>query len=596
MRIVLAALPAMLLAPLAAHAAPPLADLVRAAIAGFAPLEPGPRDALRGSVVGIDAAPVPVADARQRLCDDLGLLTAAHLYHFVRQAGGMPVLLRADRAGDADPAAALEWRTLLLARARCDILLTLRFETSGQPGVLHPAGGEPPSPSARLAEALAAALDLAPAAGGERPAGLPPTGAPAACTELRLACPAGAASVTPELRRHCLTVARQLCMGLARFHASPPGAAPAPAEPPGVPDTPSSDRRGNLERAARGIWPEGPLPPARLDWFCRRFARECLTNRSLVFFDVTAAVEGDEVVLSGRTSVPAVVGGLERALRSVGVQHIRSAVVALPDRARLGPHVGGACCATTALTYDRPDPTAGVQTQLLLGECVWLLDRVDGWYLLHGGDGYWGWVRQAAIAPMDAAQFAAYRARPAGVVMVDVDAPEARVPRSAVLPVPEVRDDACVLQLPDGTLLEVPRDAVRVDAGAAARAEARVRAALDLLYAPYVFGGRGPLGLDCSGLAHHAATRLGEVPARDAWQQALAGRLVATGWHRDGLEPGDQLFFINETGKVYHTGIALDALHFVHSAPPCVQIASFDPASPLYDAVLDRDLLLAKRP
>ncbi|MBU0641372.1 MAG: C40 family peptidase, partial [Planctomycetes bacterium] len=108
--------------------------------------------------------------------------------------------------------------------------------------------------------------------------------------------------------------------------------------------------------------------------------------------------------------------------------------------------------------------------------------------------------------------------------------------------------------------------------------------------------GRSSLGLDCSGLVTNVWTRTGEKPSRDAWQQALAGELVATSWHRAGIQAGDQVFFINESGKIYHTGVALDADHILHAAPPCVQIGSLDPQDRLHDKRLDLDFFMAKRP
>ena len=147
-----------------------------------------------------------------------------------------------------------------------------------------------------------------------------------------------------------------------------------------------------------------------------------------------------------------------------------------------------------------------------------------------------------------------------------------------------------------GSTLNVPAAAVARLGAENSQASARVRAALDMLYTPYVFGGRSPLGLDCSGLASNVWSRLGVTPPRDAQQQAPAGRLVATSWHRANIRPGDQLFFINESGKVYHTGIALDAVHVIHATAPCVQIGSFDPQDPLYDEELDRTFFMVKRP
>jgi cell wall-associated NlpC family hydrolase len=90
--------------------------------------------------------------------------------------------------------------------------------------------------------------------------------------------------------------------------------------------------------------------------------------------------------------------------------------------------------------------------------------------------------------------------------------------------------------------------------------------------------------------------RRGVTLARDAGQQFVSGQLVATHWYRDDILPGDRLYFINETGKVYHSGIAISPTHFVHSCPPAVQISSLRRGDRLYSEDWDRDFFAAKRP
>jgi len=101
----------------------------------------------------------------------------------------------------------------------------------------------------------------------------------------------------------------------------------------------------------------------------------------------------------------------------------------------------------------------------------------------------------------------------------------------------------------------------------------RAKTGLALLETPYVFAGRASIGLDCSGLVGTVCDEHGFVLPRDAAQQFVTGRLVATRWYRDALGAGDRIYFINSTGKIFHTGLALGDEHFVHSAPLAVQIS-----------------------
>jgi len=365
----------------------------------------------------------------------------------------------------------------------------------------------------------------------------------------------------------------------------------------GVPGSTARPPDSRLVRMVRAIWPEGSLPAERVGWFCDLFARVAVKDASLVYVEITAANDGDGVVLRGATNAPSYVGGLTQALAVVGIAGVRSEVRTLPDREKLGASLFGVCRVPTALTYHQPTESGGLQTQLLYGERVFLLDRTEGFYLLHAGDGYWGWVREAAVQTLAENDFAPFQRLPRAVFVKDLQLGSTNIPRGGTAPFVRTEGDQSVVLSLDGSELTVPSDALRVKMTDAEGAEARVRAALDFIGAPYLFGGRSGLGLDCSGLVTNVSAQAGgERTARDAWQQALAGELVATWWHRENIRPGDQVFFIDPTGRIYHTGVAISATHILHAAPPAVQIGSFVKGDRLYDARLDRDFFMVKRP
>jgi hypothetical protein len=603
----LATLSVSLIAAIGGQAAqpPPLEIVVSTAVENFQPLWLPPPGQLQGWVIGIDPAESRGSDTGGRLCDDLSLLTAAHLYHLVLRAGGSPVLTRVDATPAAD-AGGTAWqrRVDIVRQAGCDLCVSIRFDgDDGKAAVRVGAVDATPS-DAVLADALRAALGVEAAGpGGRRPADAgfiealrqaDGTAAIAVC-EVHFGCPAASSKADAARQKACLERARQLYAGIRGFceNAKHPSTRAAPAP---VPDLRRSRTAERLKQLGRSIWPQGSLPSDQVDWFCRRFAELSITNRSLVYFEVSGELERGVVALRGRTNAPQVVSGLEQALRVVGVEHVRNEVQRLPDRQRLGEQLFGVCRVPMALTYDQPGERGGRQTQLLFGEQLFLLDYADQCYLLHAGDGYWGWVRREAVQPMTAEQFDAYMRRPRGVALQDIDEGQLRIPRGSSVRVVRATEGERTILLPDGSTLAVPAAAVMIPDAEGSQAASRVRAALDLLYVPYLFGGCSPLGLDCSGLATNVQVRAGHRPSRDAWQQAFGGWLVAAGWHRAGIQSGDQLFFINGYGKIYHTGVALDTVHVLHAAPPCVQIGSLDPQDPLYDPELDRDFFMAKRP
>jgi cell wall-associated NlpC family hydrolase len=90
---------------------------------------------------------------------------------------------------------------------------------------------------------------------------------------------------------------------------------------------------------------------------------------------------------------------------------------------------------------------------------------------------------------------------------------------------------------------------------------AAARAALGFLGVPYLWGGAGPGGFDCSGLVQYVYARLGVALPRVAADQARVGASVP----REALQPGDAVFFADATGYVHHEGLYIGAGRFVHA-------------------------------
>ncbi len=94
-------------------------------------------------------------------------------------------------------------------------------------------------------------------------------------------------------------------------------------------------------------------------------------------------------------------------------------------------------------------------------------------------------------------------------------------------------------------------------------AELLIKIARRYLFAPYLWGGRSPFGVDCSGLVQVVFKMLGINLKRDTTQQIHEGQLVD---FIQEVRPGDLAFFQNAKGKTCHVGILLPEGKILHAS------------------------------
>ena len=86
---------------------------------------------------------------------------------------------------------------------------------------------------------------------------------------------------------------------------------------------------------------------------------------------------------------------------------------------------------------------------------------------------------------------------------------------------------------------------------------------MKFINSPYIWGGRVPSGLDCSGFTQLVYKIQGTPIPRDSWQQAEVGKIID---FIDQAEPGDLVFFDNDRGKIAHVGMILSRGLVIHSS------------------------------
>lgn len=99
-----------------------------------------------------------------------------------------------------------------------------------------------------------------------------------------------------------------------------------------------------------------------------------------------------------------------------------------------------------------------------------------------------------------------------------------------------------------------------------------IQSAKRLLNSPYLWGGKTPFGIDCSGFTQLIFKMNGFKLPRDAWQQAEKGQTLD---FVEEAQTGDLAFFDNEEGKIVHVGILINNQQIIH-ASGFVRIDKFD--------------------
>jgi gamma-D-glutamyl-L-lysine dipeptidyl-peptidase len=90
-----------------------------------------------------------------------------------------------------------------------------------------------------------------------------------------------------------------------------------------------------------------------------------------------------------------------------------------------------------------------------------------------------------------------------------------------------------------------------------------IETAFMYLNTPYLWGGKTPFGIDCSGFTQMVYKLNGYKLLRDASQQANQGEALS---FIEESEPGDLAFFDNDEGNIIHVGIIMENNYIIHAS------------------------------
>jgi len=213
-----------------------------------------------------------------------------------------------------------------------------------------------------------------------------------------------------------------------------------------------------------------------------------------------------------------------------------------------------------------PREKGEMSTQILFGEHYTIFEEHANWcHIRLAFDGYEGWIDRIMVNEVDEYSFLQLADIPRivttdvfNIVQMKGDYTNFLIVAGSSLPhfdpathtflIGEV-----VYQIQGNSISPFSRD-VR---------EVIIENALKYFNSPYLWGGRSPFGIDCSGFAQILYKMAGLTIPRDAVQQCVLGENLS--FVEEAL-PGDLAFFDNDDGAIIHVGIIWEKNKIIHSS------------------------------
>lgn len=223
----------------------------------------------------------------------------------------------------------------------------------------------------------------------------------------------------------------------------------------------------------------------------------------------------------------------------------------------------GICLLSIVPVRSEPSNKFEMVSQLLFGELFSIIDNYKDWYRIRFEyDKYEGWVEKVQVQKISESEFQKIISSDRNIIrrpIQQIKSIKTNISFSILIGslIPAINKNTFVINNEkysvDGIIPKPERQNKNLIC----------KYAELFLNAPYLWGGRTPFGIDCSGLTQICYKLAGHEVMRDASQQATQGETLNL---LSEATAGDLLFFDNNEGEIIHSGILLPGAKIIHAS------------------------------
>ena len=217
----------------------------------------------------------------------------------------------------------------------------------------------------------------------------------------------------------------------------------------------------------------------------------------------------------------------------------------------------GICLSAQIPIRESHSERAEMGTQMLFGETCKIIDLKNKWYFVYTDtDQYLGWCDAQSVTVIPREEY---------LKIEEEKHPCISSPFAQIVANNETLTISQGSTLPflNGSTFQINNKSFKLLSGSTNKPEGAANLVKSILGAPYLWGGRTLMGIDCSGLIVNVFKTLNVYLPRDASEQIAYGETVS---FLDEAQPDDLCFFDNAEGKITHVGLLIDNQTIIHAS------------------------------